>query len=235
MEPYLEPLGDRNSFGFRPGKNCHQAISYLFNKLSIKKSNISNNRRISPKVKSTLRMKAKRLKSQEKYKNKKKQAIFDKIINKKMVSNKKIQKILVRNKKLYYVPYHLLNADIKSCFEKINHNWLLSNVPMPAKYEFLLEKILKTDIIKKNKIVPKKKNNCMSELQGGILSPLLMNWTLNGIENVVSETVSYIKNNENNAYCDLDKFKYYKKKDLNDLKSEYYYKKLAIVKLKYTS
>jgi len=31
MEPYLEPLGDRNSFGFRPGRNANQATYLLHN------------------------------------------------------------------------------------------------------------------------------------------------------------------------------------------------------------
>lgn len=29
MEPYMEPLGDESSFGFRPGRSCHQATSLL--------------------------------------------------------------------------------------------------------------------------------------------------------------------------------------------------------------
>ena len=44
MEPYMEPLGDKNSFGFRPGRNSHQAMSYLYSRLLIKKSNISKNK-----------------------------------------------------------------------------------------------------------------------------------------------------------------------------------------------
>jgi hypothetical protein len=34
MEPYLEPLGDKHSFGYRPGRNCHQATAYLHDVLS---------------------------------------------------------------------------------------------------------------------------------------------------------------------------------------------------------
>lgn len=34
MEPYLEPLGDVTSFGFRPGRNSHQLISMMTNTLS---------------------------------------------------------------------------------------------------------------------------------------------------------------------------------------------------------
>ena len=34
MEPYLEPIGDVTSFGFRPGRNSHQLISMMTNTLS---------------------------------------------------------------------------------------------------------------------------------------------------------------------------------------------------------
>jgi retron-type reverse transcriptase len=33
MEPYMEPLGDAFSFGFRPGRNAHLAVSALAHKL----------------------------------------------------------------------------------------------------------------------------------------------------------------------------------------------------------
>lgn len=29
MEAYLEPLGDEFSFGFRPGRNCHQLLIFI--------------------------------------------------------------------------------------------------------------------------------------------------------------------------------------------------------------
>ena len=50
--------------------------------------------------------------------------------------------------------------------------------------------------------------------QGGVLSPLLMNWTLDGIENLIFETVADIKSigeKGSIAYYDFDKYIYYKK------------------------
>jgi retron-type reverse transcriptase len=38
MEAYMEPLGDKHSFGFRPGRNCHQATAYLHNALIYRKT-----------------------------------------------------------------------------------------------------------------------------------------------------------------------------------------------------
>lgn len=233
MESYLEPLGDRNSFGFRPGRNCHQAISYLSNRLSIRKSN--RNKRVSPKNKSTLSLWAKKIKSRKKYEAEEKQVIIDKIINDKNVSAQEVQKLMLKDKKLYYVPYHVLDADIENCFDKINHEWLIRNVPMPSKYSFLLRRVLKVDIYEKGKVLLKKENNDCGVPQGGVLSPLLMNWTLDGIENLVFNTVASIKSKEGTAYYDRDKYRYYKNQDLNSSKSEVEYRKIAVVELKYTS
>jgi retron-type reverse transcriptase len=33
MEPYMEPLGDNFSFGFRPGRDAHLAVSALYSKI----------------------------------------------------------------------------------------------------------------------------------------------------------------------------------------------------------
>lgn len=231
MEPYMEPLGDRNSFGFRPGRNCHQAVSYLYNRLSIRTSTASQIKRVSLRTRSVLNFKIK------KHNTKKTAAIIDKLTNKQSISNQEIQS-LASDKKFYYVPYHLLNADINACFDKISHEWLISNVPIPNKYKFLLEQVLKTDIIENNKIILNKSNNKCGVPQGGVLSPLLMNWTLDGIENLVFETVAEIKSKGDKGlinYYDVDKYNYYKKKDLNNSKTDSFYKGKAAVDLKTTS
>ena len=239
MEPYMETLGDRNSFGFRPGRNCHQAISYLYNRLLIRKSNISKNKTISPKDRSKLNLKAKTCKKMAKYKDK--QELFNKIIknNWSSISNQEIQELMIQDTKYFYTTSYLLDTDIKGCFDSISHKWLVMNVPMPLGYEFLLEKILKSDIIERNKIILKKKENNNGVPQGGILSSLFMNWTLDGIENLIVETVSNITSEEGKAYYDKEKYEYYKNQDLrkdsNNLQADSYYRKLAVVELKYTS
>jgi len=99
----MEPLSDRNSFGFRPGRNCYQAISYVFKRLAIRKSSTSKNKKISSKAKSTLKLKTKKFKIIEKLRDDDKQSIIDKIIDKENVSNQEIQKLLIKDKKLYYI------------------------------------------------------------------------------------------------------------------------------------
>lgn len=232
MESYMEPLGDRNSFGSRPGRTRHQAVSYLYNRLSIRTSNNLENKRVSLRKRSILSLQVKHPRF-SKYKDK-----LYKILNHKTISSQEIQKLLITKKKQYYVPFQLLHADIESCFDKISHDWLISNVPIPVKYKFLLERILKSDIIENNKIILKKSNNNYGVPRGGILSPLFINWALDGIENLIFETVANIKSKGQKdliAYYDFDKYIYYKKKDSNNSKSESDCRKLATVDLKSTS
>jgi hypothetical protein len=116
IEPYMETLGDRNSFGFRPGRNCHKAVSYLYSQLFIRISSTSKHKRILFRERSVLSSRIKKYKSLNKYKNKQEQ-----LLNNKNRSNKEIQNLLA-TKKQYYVPFHLLNTNIDNCFDKINHN-----------------------------------------------------------------------------------------------------------------
>jgi retron-type reverse transcriptase len=230
MESYMEPLGDKNSFGFRPGRNCHQAISHLSQRLSICKSNILPNEITLFKVKSIFRMAAKIFKNTDKCSDRTIKCITGEVITKTPVLNHKIQKLLIREKKWCDVPYYLLDVDIEACLDKISHEWLFVNVPMPLKYESFLKKILTCDVVEKNKVVVKREKNNYGVFQSGVLSFLLMNWTLDGIENLVYNTVVSIKS-ENLTYYDFGTYECLKKRYPEI--SEFFYKKL--VELKYTS
>lgn len=69
----------------------------------------------------------------------------------------------------------ILEGDIKACFDKINHQWLLDNIPMD---KLILSKWLQSGYIDKQQLhatiegVP----------QGGIISPTLLTITLSGLE-----------------------------------------------------
>ena len=77
----------------------------------------------------------------------------------------------------------ILEGDIKSCFDEIDHDWLLSNVPMDKD---VLSKWLKAGHMENNLFYPTENGTP----QGGIISPTLMLMTLRGLEDVVSNATT---------------------------------------------
>lgn len=69
----------------------------------------------------------------------------------------------------------VLEADIKGCFDHINHEWLVRHAPMS---EAILRKWLKAGVVHKGRLSPTEEGTP----QGGIISPTLANVTLNGLE-----------------------------------------------------
>jgi len=69
----------------------------------------------------------------------------------------------------------ILEADIKGCFDHINHDWLENNVPMDR---VVLRKWLKAGLIYKGQLQATEAGTP----QGGIISPTLANVALNGLE-----------------------------------------------------
>ena len=82
--------------------------------------------------------------------------------------------VLCRNNSAQWV----LEGDIKSCFDKISHSWLLDNIPMDKS---ILEKWLKAGYIEKTAFNPTDEGTP----QGGIISPTLLVLTLTGLEQAV--------------------------------------------------
>jgi RNA-directed DNA polymerase len=74
----------------------------------------------------------------------------------------------------------ILEGDIKACFDKISHNWLLENVMMDKN---VLKQWLKAGFIEENAF----KDTSEGTPQGGIASPTLANITLDGLENIVND------------------------------------------------
>jgi len=67
----------------------------------------------------------------------------------------------------------ILEADIQGCFDNIDHDWLLENVPMDTS---ILRKWLKAGYLEGNVSAPTQKGTP----QGGIISLVLANFALNG-------------------------------------------------------
>jgi len=87
---------------------------------------------------------------------------------------------------------YILDADIKGFFDHINHTWLLDNVPLSKYHKRILQSWLKAGIISKGYKEKELIYPDEGTPQGGIISPLLGNFTLNGLENVVIDSIRSI-------------------------------------------
>jgi len=87
-----------------------------------------------------------------------------------------VHKVLSRRISAQWV----LEADIAACFDTIDHNWLLAHAPMD---KTILQQWLKAGFIEKEVL------NTTDEgtPQGGIISPALANFTLDGLETKLRE------------------------------------------------
>jgi RNA-directed DNA polymerase len=79
----------------------------------------------------------------------------------------------------------ILDADIRGFFDNINHEWLLKNTPLPSALLKLLEKWLKSGVIYKEQYASIETGTP----QGGIISPILANMTLNGLESIIKNSI----------------------------------------------
>jgi RNA-directed DNA polymerase len=74
----------------------------------------------------------------------------------------------------------ILEGDIKSCFDRISHEWLLEHIPMN---KTILQKWLKAGFMEKQVLQATEEGTP----QGGICSPALANLTLDGLERKLRE------------------------------------------------
>lgn len=224
MEPYLETCGDKDSWGFRPGRGTNHAVTNLAQILTYNSNNVNN--LYKSKLSNSFEMGRAKLKAKKKdilftreYLEKVKTVTIPKIRHGKASFKQTIpvEFMSKKTKKKHYLTKYILDADIKDCFNNISHDWLLNNVPIPKDYKHLLFEILKTNIIERvpnkysifkkvlnhlwinwsnvrltnlsikvnkyKKIIDSNDNNTGIP-QGGIISPALMNWTLDGLAHV---------------------------------------------------
>lgn len=126
LEPEWEAYFEPNSYGFRPGSNCHDALA-------------------------------------------------------------QIKSSIVR------CPKYVIDADLSKCFDTINHEYLLNKLNQKGEIKNQISAWLKSgyclfssqEIFATNKGTP----------QGGVISPLLANIALHGLENRLKEFVSKIPQN----------------------------------------
>lgn len=74
----------------------------------------------------------------------------------------------------------VLEADIQGCFDKISHDWMIANIPTD---KAILKKWLKAGFVYQNELFSTEAGTP----QGGIISPVLANMTLDGLEAMLAE------------------------------------------------
>lgn len=75
----------------------------------------------------------------------------------------------------------VIDADIKAFFGRISHQWILDNFPMPSSTRILLEEWLKSPIEYQGGL----EVSAMG-VRGGVIGPLIANFTLDGLEDRVT-------------------------------------------------
>ena len=137
LEPEWEAKFEPSSFGFRPGRSCHDAIESIF--LSIR-----------------------------------------------------------------YTPKYVLDADIKGCFDNIDHQKLIKKVNSFPKVNRQIKAWLRSGVIDKSSFHRTKSGTP----QGGVLSPLLANIALDGLEELVENYASTWKGNKNSNKNSISLIRY---------------------------
>jgi RNA-directed DNA polymerase len=74
----------------------------------------------------------------------------------------------------------IFEGDIAACYDQINHDWMVEHIPMD---KTILRKWLKAGCMEKNAFYPTEAGTP----QGGIISPVAANLTLDGLEQILRE------------------------------------------------
>lgn len=148
------------AFGFRPGRNANQATYTLelyrknannpFNSRNLNSIKLKYSNYLKLKYKIDQKIDIKLLNELNKKEGKLCTFQFRDYLNKPFRTKVSQEDTFIMNKKTkqsFYKTQHILDADIKGCFDNISHNWLLDNVPMPLGFEYLIPIILKPKII----------------------------------------------------------------------------------------
>ena len=77
----------------------------------------------------------------------------------------------------------ILEGDIRSCFDRISHEWLVAHIPLE---KTILKKWLKAGYLERHRFHPTEEGTP----QGGIISPVIANMTLDGLERLLASHFS---------------------------------------------
>src|SRR5215469_1200260 len=93
-----------------------------------------------------------------------------------------------------YQPKYVLDADIKGCFDNINHQALLDKLATYPAMRRAIKAWLKAGVLENGEVFPTEQGTP----QGGVISPLLANIALHGMEHAISE--AFPRNKGENAH-----------------------------------
>ena len=97
----------------------------------------------------------------------------------------------------------IINMDIEKFFDTIDHKWIQVHFPMPTGFENVLESWLCSGVLEGSSFYL----NEYGVPQGGIISPLIANFTLDGLETAafrgVKKSVTIIDSDNNKKVLDL--------------------------------
>ena len=79
-----------------------------------------------------------------------------------------------------FSPQWVLEGDIKGCFDHISHDWLIQHIPMDKS---VLKQFLKAGFVFQHELFPTDEGTP----QGGVISPILANMALDGMQKVLSD------------------------------------------------
>nr|WAK85003.1 hypothetical protein [Amicula sp. isolate GU52X-4 cfCalB7] len=79
----------------------------------------------------------------------------------------------------------ILDADIEGFFDNINHDWILNNLFLDPILTLFIKAWLKSGVLDKNFFYETEQGTP----QGGIISPTLANFTLNGLEKTIMNSI----------------------------------------------
>lgn len=83
----------------------------------------------------------------------------------------------------------ILNLDVKGFFDNICHEWIINNYPISDKYKYVLHSWLVSGVVLNGK---DHKPTETGVPQGGIISPVISNFVLDGLEDCVKNSIQAV-------------------------------------------
>lgn len=106
--------------------------------------------------------------------------------------------------------FTIINMDIEKFFDTINHKWIQVHFPMPTGFKHVLESWFRSGVLEGHSFYL----NEYGIPQGGIISPLIANFTLDGLETaafrgaITSVTITNSDNNKKVLYLTFGLVRY---------------------------